>query len=180
MESLAKFFTGIFEKSSLSWKLIFLLLVVVGVFSFEAYTEKFKLERIDNQLEVVEKLVELEKKVESLPKDSKVRTYFLKVLENTQNSTVNLPVELAGVLDWSKLFYLYLPWLILILIVLVSNTKDKLVVTSNIMIVASILATIGYLLPAFEYSGFIKYWYPWGAMILTISLLAIYQKRNGS
>ena len=123
MDGIVKFLTGLFEDFSWS-KLSFLLVIIISIFSFEAYTAKYKLERISNELQIIETLVELEKKIQTLPKDSPVKTYFKKVMENTQENSINFPLQFGkNFVDWSKLFYLSLPWFLVVMILVLTEQK---------------------------------------------------------
>ena len=184
MEKLFGILEGLFQDFTLgrfALLLFFLITAFLGLFFYESYTASFRLERISSELEIIESLVELENKVSELPNDSSTKLYFERVIKNTEEQSVGLPIQLgAPSISLQRLMYQIFPWVFLFLALLAGEPKAWGKNLMGVTLVGGLPVVIGYHLPTFEYVWLNNWLYPWASIVVLISLLLFYQKRHGS
>lgn len=184
MDKLLGIFEGLFKDFTIgrfALLLFFVLSTLLGLFFYESYTASFRLERISSELEIIESLVELEKKVAELPNDSSTKQYFDRVIKNTEERSIELPIQLGvSSISTKRLIYQVLPWIFLFMALLVGEPKAWATNLLGVTLAAGVPVVIGYHLPVFNPIWLNNWLYPWGSIVLVISLLLFLQKRYGS
>lgn len=192
MNSLIDFFERLltnFTWSRLTFTFVLLFLLISAIFAYEAYTQHFALERLDKQVKIFDQLVTLSEKL-NLEENDKVLNESFKSLVAGFNSQVNyksyLGVDGASLTtrysfpEWfTKSIYILLPWLVLSFFLIVTMTSGRASAMGGIMFVSSFFLLIGLILPSFKETPWVMKWaYPWGAMIISVFLIVIFDRRK--
>lgn len=152
------------------------LLVVGGsVAVFEAYTGHFRLQKLEKMASITkelsdsqdnavnEKVVEVERSISD----------ELSFLLNSNISPLRLP-------EWSiKAGAATAPWLIVLLIMLISNKGQAIEMTVGIALLATPFIIIGVILPDFEASWINHFVYPILSCLIAVMIVAAYGNRKG-
>ncbi|PMU11848.1 MULTISPECIES: hypothetical protein [unclassified Pseudomonas] len=184
MESIFGFFESLFK--NFTWgRLTFLafsiLLTVGGLFVYESYTGNFKLNRISAELKIVEAIVELEKKVESLPDNSPSKRYFDRLMSEAGKSQIEFNFQ-PGFSSprFERIFYQCLPWALLLTIIFFTTSSGRSSAVGGVLAIGSPFIVLGYNLPALEETWVIDYLYPWGVFTLILIFILVWQHRKKS
>ncbi len=181
MDSIFNFFDGLlknFTWSKFTFIVFVLLIASAAIFMYESYTGSFRLERIKTELEVIESLVELEKKVNVLPDDSPSKEYFNRVINNTEQKEFSLPLKLGTpTISPKNWVYLYAPWLLFLVMLVFSSRGDRIQNIAGIVLIGTPFAIGGYYLP---YLGILSWIYPWACFVLFMIFIYALQRRKGS
>lgn len=140
-----------FTWSRLTFTFVLLFILISAIFAYEAYTQHFALERLDKQVKIFDQLVTLSEKL-NLEENDKVLNESFKSLVAGFNSQVNYKSYLG---------------------------VDGASAMGGIMFVSSFFLLIGLILPSFKETPWVMKWtYPWGAMIISIFLIVIFDRRK--
>jgi hypothetical protein len=166
-----------FTWSKATFLFLMLVLGAVSLFLYESYTATFKLKRINTELSVIDKLVDLEKKVASLPDESPSKKYFERVIANSQGEDIGLPLEMgAPSLATQRLIYQFIPWVVFYLFLAFSTPRDWIQNIFAVLLVASPFVAAGYNLKQFEMVAINNWFIPWGLFIFFMSSIVLWQR----
>ena len=152
-------------------------LVVGSLLSFEFYTGHFRLERMEHQLTLLEKLVTLGPKVEKLNLADPARTAYVLLEEQVEKEIkgIDLPaITMPGIP--SRTLYTCIPWLALGLLVSLTTKGNRLTALAGMTMFAAPIIAIGLNLPESWNPWILNHGYPWGSMLLVVLGIILYQK----
>lgn len=184
MESIFRFFESLFE--NFTWGrftfLIFTLIMIAGsVVIYEVYTNHFKLNRISSELKIIESIVELEKKVESLPEDSPSKRYFARLMAEAESTSVNVSFQPGfPSKKIERISHQSAPWVLLLILIFFTTSRSRGSAIAGVTVIAAPFIVLGYNLPDLEKMWIINYLYPWGVLILVLISIVAWQKRKKS
>lgn len=161
----------------------FLMLIITilagGVTVYEIYTSHFKLNRISEELKIVESIVELEKKVETLPEDSPSKKYFERLMTEAQSSSVEFSFQPGfPSRKFERILFQSAPWLLLIVLIFFTKPKRRGAAIAGVTLIGAPFIVLGYNLPVIEKMWVVNYLYPWVAFVVTLFLIVFLKKRK--
>ncbi len=184
MESIFGFFENLFKDFTwgrLTFLALSLILTAGGLFTYESYTGHFKLNRISSELKIVETIVELEKKVETLPENSPSKKYFNRLMSETDKNPIEFNFQPGFPSQkFERIFFQSLPWVFFAILAFFATSRNRNSAVAGIIALGSPFIIIGYNLPAFEAPWIINYAYPWGTLVLILALILVWQGRKNS
>lgn len=177
---------GFFEKlvlnftwSRFTFLLSLLVFVVMGVATFEFYTGHFRLNRMEREAVILERLVDVAKKVEAVPKTEPGRAAFDRMLSQFDKSLSQPPLSLGPLPSVPRaLIYNILPWALLGVLVLVTTSSGRGSAMGGLIVIATPFVAVGSNLPPFQEEWINNYAYPWGAMLLVLGGIVYVQRRR--
>ena len=182
--SLLEFFERII--TDFTWRrigvIITLLALVVSVFIvFEFYTQSFRLTRLDRQVSLLERMLEVQDQIaktndEALKKTFKSLSFELRHLVQGSSYTIPLPPRVI------KALYFLLPWGVLaFLIVIAGRSRDTDTVSAvlGITVVAIPLMFVGAYIPDSGQDWIDYYLIPWSLTGIVIALVMLIGKMLG-
>ncbi|WP_146130264.1 hypothetical protein [Vreelandella songnenensis] len=184
MESIFRFFESLFK--NFTWGrftfLIFALIMSAGsVVIYEVYTNHFKLNRISSELKIIESIVELEKKVESLPEDSPSKRYFARLMAEAESTSVNFSFQPGfPSKKIERISYQSAPWVLLLILIFFTTSRGRGSAIAGVTVIAAPFIVLGYNLPELEKNWIINYLYPWGTLSLILISIVVWQNRKKS
>lgn len=182
MESIFGFFENLlknFTWGRLTFLAFALLLAGGGLFVYEAYTGTFKLNRISAELKIVESIVELEKKVESLPDSSPSKRYFDRLMSEAGKTPMEFnfqPGFPAQKLE--RIFFQCLPWAMLLVLIFFTTSTGRSSAIAGVIVIGSPIVILGYNLPMLEETWVVNYLYPWGTLVSILAFILVWQRRK--
>lgn len=184
MESIFRFFESLFK--DFTWGrftfLIFALIMIAGsVVIYEVYTNHFKLNRISSELKIIESIIELEKKVESLPEDSPSKRYFARLMAEAESTSINLSFQPGfPSKKIERISYQSAPWVLLLILIFFTTSRGRGSAIAGVTVIAAPFIVLGYNLPELEKMWIINYLYPWGTLSLILTSIVAWQNRKKS
>ncbi|WP_154660103.1 hypothetical protein [Pseudomonas parafulva] len=182
MESIFGFFENLFK--DFTWgRLTFLAFTIIlmcsGLFIYESYTGRFKLNRISTELKIIESIVELEKKVETLPDNSPSKRYFNKLMSEAGKSQIEFSFQPGfPTQKLERIFFQCLPWALLLILIFFTTSSGRSSAIAGVIAMGSPFIVLGYNLPTFEKPWAINYLYPWGMLTATLITILMVQNRK--
>lgn len=184
MESIFKFFESLFKNFTwgrFTFLILTLIMIAASIVVYEVYTSHFKLNRISNELKIIESIVELEKKVESLPEDSPGKKYFARLVTEAESSAVDFSFQPGfPSKKLKRIFHQSAPWALIVILIFFTTSKGRGSAVAGVTVIAAPFIVLGYNLPELERMWVINYLYPWGMLILILVLIVIWQNRKKS
>lgn len=184
MESIFSFFESLFK--NFTWgRFTFLVFTVAilagGVAIYELYTGHFKLNRISEELKIIESIVELEKKVEALPESSPSKKYFARLMSEAEKSPAEFNFQPGfPSKKFERIFLQSAPWLLLATLIFLTTSNGRGSATAGVTVLAAPFIALGYNLPELERSWIVNYLYPWGTLSIILILIIAWQRRKES
>lgn len=182
MESIFGFFENLlkdFTWGRLTFLAFALLLMGGGLFVYESYTGTFKLNRISAELKIVESIVELEKKVESLPNSSPSKRYFDRLMSESGKSQMEFnfqPGFPAQKLE--RMFFQCLPWTMLLILIFFTTPTGRSSAIAGVIVIGSPIIVLGYNLPMLKETWVVNYLYPWGMLVSILAFILVWQRHK--
>lgn len=182
MESIFKFFESLFKNFTwgrFTFLILTLIMVAGSVVLYEVYTSHFKLNRISSELKIIESIVELEKKVESLPDDSPSKKYFARLMAEADSTSVNFSFQPGfPSKKIERISYQSAPWALLLILIFFTTSKGRGSAVAGVTVIAAPLIVLGYNLPQLERMWIINYLYPWGTLSFILISIVAWQNRK--
>jgi hypothetical protein len=184
MESIFSFFESLFK--NFTWgRLTFLMFTVTvlagSIVIYELYTSHFKLNRIGEELRIIESIVELEKKIETLPENSPSKKYFIRLMTEAESSPVDFSFQPGfPSKKFERIVFQSAPWALLLILIFFTTSDGRGSAVAGVTVLAAPFIILGYNLPEFERTWIIKYLYPWGTLSLILTLIIAWQSRKKS
>ena len=182
MESIFGFFESLFKNFTwgrLTFVALAFILTTGSLVTYEAYTGYLKLTRINTELKIISEIVELEKKIESLPNNSPSKTYFNRLMAEAEKNPMEFNFQPGfATYKLERLSYQSAPWILLLTLVLLTTKTGRITVLAGTVLIASPFIIIGYNLPELEKAWILNWLYPWGTMLITIALIVLWQKNR--
>lgn len=172
---------SVFEKlvTNFSWTRLSVLVlaffvVIFFVVIFEIYTNYFKLNSMEREIQLLENLVKISKEVEI--NQENIQSSFDQVLARfdakfAEKKTITIPA-------WAvKAWYSTLPWMFASVLILFT-IRDKKGVFVGMMVIAVPIIILGASLPDLKYT-WINHWvYPWVSLITVFLIISTIQGRK--
>lgn len=166
-----------FSWGRLSVPVLILFLAVFAIWMYEAYTHSFELNKLDRQIELLERLGEVKKSTEGSKELSSIYD--------------NLAAELASVNDHkssdlllsrqlTQAFAALTPWVLMAVLIMLFSRKGSLQATAGMAVIAIPLSILGYWLPAFEQTWINYGLYPVGSFALVLVFIVWWQNARTS
>ncbi|RON75160.1 hypothetical protein BK675_02520 [Pseudomonas fluorescens] len=182
MESVFSFFESLFK--NFTWgRLTFLIFAIIiasgGIFFYEAYTNHFKLGRISEELKIIEKIIDLEKKVQELPGESPSKQYFTRLMLEADKSPIELNFQQGfSSRKFERLFFQALPWIMMVLLISMTSSGGRVSAIVGVIGLGSPFVVLGYNLPDIGKPWLINYLYPWGVFVFSVGCVVAWQSRQ--
>ena len=166
-----------------SWRRLTLvagLLITVGVFFFtyELYTQSFRLTRLDRETALLERVLTLQRSVagvedpELLAALEGLKERVRAAMQAGSTTTVVVSPRVA------KALYTLFPWAFLAALVLLSPAGGRGNAIAGMLVVAVPLAILNTNLPDFQ-PWWLNYWViPWGEVVVVVVFILLWQRRN--
>lgn len=184
METILNFFESLFKNftwSRLSAIAAILTISAGGFVAYELYSNNIKLKRVESELRIVSKIIDLENKVSSLPENSPSKKYFNRLVAETEEPTSKINLQFGfPSKKIERIFFQSLPWLIFLTLVFLTTSNGRGSALAGVSMIACPFIVIGYNLPSTDQMWIINYRYPWGTItaIFIAILWAQSRKKN--
>lgn len=182
MESIFSFFESLFKDFTwgrLTFLTITILLMCGSLFIYESYTGSFRLKRVTTELKIIESIVELENKVESLPDNSPSKIYFNKLMSEAGKNQIDFNFQPGFPSQkLERIAFQCLPWALLLTLIFFTTSTGRSSAIAGVIAIGSPIIILGYNLPTFEKPWLINYLYPWGMLIAVLTIILILQRRK--
>ncbi|WP_333796635.1 hypothetical protein [Rheinheimera sp.] len=182
MESIFGFFESLFKNFTwgrLTFIVLTFLLAAACLLTYESYTGYLKLNRISTELKIINEIVELEKKIETLPEKSPSKLYFNRLMVEAEKSPMEFKFQPGfSSYKFERLSYQIAPWALLLVLIFLTTSKGKGSALAGVTMIGSPFVILGYNLPEFEKSWIVNYLYPWGTLLLILMMILWWQSRQ--
>lgn len=184
MESIFGFFESLFKNFTwgrLTFVVIALFLAAGSLLTYEIYTGQLKLNRISTELEIINEIVELEKKIEILPDTSPSKIYFNRLMTEAEKNPMEFKFQ-PGISSYKieRLLYQAAPWALMLILIFLTTSTGRSSALAGVTVLGSPFIVLGYNLPEFEKSWIVNYLYPWGVLSLILTLILWWQGRKNA
>jgi hypothetical protein len=184
MEKNVGSFVDFFERliTDFSWRRLgliaaFLVMVGAGLAVYELYTQSFKLQRLDREAALIERVLALDKAAQATT-DAQIRASLDSLKSRVKE--LDAPEPGGPLLNraWMKAMYTALPWVALVLIMMLSPGGGVATAAAGTALVAVPLIVLNANLPDFD-PLWVNHWLiPWGELAVVLILIMLWQGRK--
>ncbi|WP_205343129.1 hypothetical protein [Denitrificimonas caeni] len=171
---------GFFEKliDDFSWRRLLLLVVILSLMAsfawmYESYTDSFQLKRMEKQVELLEKLVNLNSNKAII--DNQELQSIYRGLNKNLNALNSESAAIVLSPPVTQTLAALLPWLLLMMLLLLFKKKTGGEAAAGVAVVSIPVAFIGYWLPQFEQAWINYVLYPVASFVLLIGAVIWWQ-----
>jgi hypothetical protein len=155
-----------------------LLLVLTGAALFEFYTGHFRLARLDREVQILTKAVDLSRKVDQVAAQDPLRIGYNRLAKQISTEIATPPLQIGSFPELpSRVIFGAIPWLALAILVILTTKTGRVSAVAGLVLISVPIVATGVLISDGWDDRISRYVYPWVSMVVTVLLAAFWQKR---